>query len=79
MRQPKRIDGRTGKMTETAADTLGHATAKVIIGAVRRETAHGERRVAITPETAKKLVAARPLGRIETRAGDGEQCAGRRL
>ena len=57
-------------MTDTAADTSGHATAKVIIGAVR-ETAPGERRVALTPETCKKLVAAGALVRIERGLGDG--------
>lgn len=57
-------------MTDTAADTSGHATAKVIIGAVR-ESAPGERRVALTPETCKKLVAAGAVIRIERGLGDG--------
>ncbi len=57
-------------MAETAADTSGHATANVIIGAVR-ETAPGERRVALTPETCKKLVAAGATVRIERGLGDG--------
>ncbi len=57
-------------MTETAADTSGQATVKVIIGAVR-ETAPGERRVALTPETCKKLVAAGAVIRIERGLGDG--------
>ena len=57
-------------MAETAADTSGHATAKVIVGAVR-ETASGERRVALTPETCKKLVAAGAAVRIQRGLGDG--------
>jgi NAD(P) transhydrogenase subunit alpha len=42
----------------------------VIIG-VARETAPGERRVALTPETCKKLVAAGASVRIERGLGDG--------
>ncbi len=57
-------------MTETVADTSGHATAKVVIGAVR-ETAPGERRVALTPETCKKLAATGAVVRIERGLGDG--------
>ena len=52
-------------MAETLAET-----AKVVIGAVR-ETAEGERRVALTPETCKKLVAAGARVRIERGLGDG--------
>ncbi len=44
------------------------AAAKITIG-VARETASGERRVALTPETAKKLVAAGAQVRIERGAG----------
>jgi len=44
------------------------AAAKITIG-VARETAPGERRVALTPETAKKLVAAGADVRIERGAG----------
>ena len=51
-------------MAETVTETLAE-TAKVVIGAVR-ETAEGERRVALTPETCKKLVAAGARVRIET-------------
>ena len=62
-------------MAEAGADTATEAAAeavvtKVIIGAVR-ETAHGERRVALTPETCKKLVAAGANVRIERGLGDG--------
>lgn len=42
----------------------------VIIGAAR-ETAPGERRVALTPETCRKLVAAGAVVRIERGLGDG--------
>jgi len=52
-------------MAETAAEA-----AKVMIGAVR-ETAEGERRVALTPETCRKLVAAGAHVRIERGLGDG--------
>ena len=38
---------------------------------VARETAAGERRVALTPETCKKLVAAGATVRIEAGIGDG--------
>lgn len=51
------------------AETVSEA-AKVVIGAVR-ETAEGERRVALTPETCRKLVAAGALVRIERGLGDG--------
>lgn len=44
----------------------------VTIGAVR-ETATGERRVALTPETCKKLVAAGAAVRVERGLGDGAQ------
>ena len=54
-------------VTETAVDAV---VAKVIIGAVR-ETAPGERRVALTPETCKKLTAAGASVRIERGLGDG--------
>ena len=54
-------------VTETAVDAV---VAKVIIGAVR-ETAPGERRVALTPETCKKLTAAGASVRIEHGLGDG--------
>ena len=56
-------------MAETVTETLAE-TAKVVIGAVR-ETAEGERRVALTPETCKKLVAAGARVRIERGLGDG--------
>ena len=42
----------------------------VIVG-VARETASGERRVALTPETCKKLVAAGARVRIQPGIGDG--------
>ncbi|MBX3713215.1 MAG: NAD(P) transhydrogenase subunit alpha [Lysobacter sp.] len=51
-------------MAEASAD----AAAKVIIGSVR-ETAPGERRVALTPETCRKLVAAGATVRIERGLG----------
>jgi NAD(P) transhydrogenase subunit alpha len=51
-------------MAEASAD----AATKVIIGSVR-ETAPGERRVALTPETCKKLVAAGATIRIERGLG----------
>lgn len=51
------------------AETVAEA-AKVVIGAVR-ETAEGERRVALTPETCRKLVAAGAHVRIERGLGDG--------
>jgi NAD(P) transhydrogenase subunit alpha len=51
-------------MAEASAD----AAAKVIIGSVR-ETAPGERRVALTPETCRKLVAAGATIRIERGLG----------
>ncbi len=54
-------------VTETAVDAV---VAKVIIGAVR-ETAPGERRVALTPETCKKLTAAGASVRIERGLGEG--------
>jgi H+-translocating NAD(P) transhydrogenase subunit alpha len=44
----------------------------VTIGAVREEAA-GERRVALTPETCKKLIAAGATVRIERGLGDGAQ------
>ncbi len=56
-----------GTVTEAAAEA---AAATVIIGAVR-ETAPGERRVALTPETCKKLTAAGARVRIERGLGDG--------
>ncbi|HRO63047.1 NAD(P) transhydrogenase subunit alpha [Thermomonas sp.] len=46
------------------------ATAAVIVG-VMRETANGERRVALTPETCKKLVAAGCAVRIQPGIGAG--------
>jgi NAD(P) transhydrogenase subunit alpha len=51
-------------MAEASAD----AATKVIIGSVR-ETAPGERRVALTPETCRKLVAAGATIRIERGLG----------
>jgi H+-translocating NAD(P) transhydrogenase subunit alpha len=62
-------------MVETAAEHGGAtaaepASASVIIGAVR-ESAPGERRVALTPETCKKLVAAGVSVRIEHGFGNG--------
>ena len=58
-------------VAQTVAQTAIEAVvAKVIIGAVR-ETAPGERRVALTPETCKKLVAAGATVRIERGLGDG--------
>ncbi len=50
------------------AEASAGAAAKVVIGSVR-ETAPGERRVALTPETCKKLVAAGAAVRIERRLG----------
>lgn len=62
-------------MAETVAHTatsmaVEPVAANVVIGAVR-ETAHGERRIALTPETCKKLVAAGADVRIERGLGDG--------
>lgn len=64
-------------MVEMAAEQAGErvadaALAKVIIGAVC-ESAPGERRVALTPETCKKLVAAGAVVRIEHGLGNGAQ------
>jgi H+-translocating NAD(P) transhydrogenase subunit alpha len=65
-----RIDGERA-MAEAGVETVAQAAAaKVVIGAVR-ETAAGERRVALTPETCKKLVAAGAVVRIERGLGDG--------
>ncbi|MBL8263439.1 MAG: NAD(P) transhydrogenase subunit alpha [Xanthomonadaceae bacterium] len=50
------------------AEASAGAAAKVVIGSVR-ETAPGERRVALTPETCKKLVAAGATVRIERGLG----------
>lgn len=50
------------------AEASAGAAAKVVIGSVR-ETASGERRVALTPETCKKLVAAGATVRIERGLG----------
>lgn len=50
------------------AEASAVAAAKVIIGSVR-ETAPGERRVALTPETCRKLVAAGATIRIERGLG----------
>lgn len=50
------------------AEASAGAAAKVVIGSVR-ETAPGERRVALTPETCKKLVAAGAAVRIERGLG----------
>ncbi len=62
-------------VAETVAQTAVEAVAaKVIIGAVR-ETAPGERRVALTPETCKKLVAAGAIVKIERGLGDGAYAA----
>ncbi len=51
------------------ADLSGERYMAVIIG-VARETAQGERRVALTPETAKKLVAAGATVRVQRGLGD---------
>ncbi len=56
-------------MTEAAAESTT-AGAPVVIGAVR-EAAPGERRVALTPETCRKLVAAGAAVRIERGLGTG--------
>ncbi len=50
------------------AEASAGAAAKVVIGSVR-ETAPGERRVALTPETCKKLVAAGATVRVERGLG----------
>ena len=50
------------------AEASAGAAAKVVIGSVR-ETAPGERRVALTPETCRKLVAAGATVRIERGLG----------
>ncbi|MDQ3617890.1 MAG: NAD(P) transhydrogenase subunit alpha [Pseudomonadota bacterium] len=52
----------------SSPSTAATQTAKVTIG-VARETADGERRVAITPETCRKLIAAGADVRIERGAG----------
>jgi NAD(P) transhydrogenase subunit alpha len=57
-------------MTDTAEQATQTTATKVIIGAVR-ESASGERRVALTPETCKKLVAAGASVRIERGLGAG--------
>jgi NAD(P) transhydrogenase subunit alpha len=57
-------------MTDTAEEATQTTATKVIIGAVR-ESASGERRVALTPETCKKLVAAGASVRIERGLGAG--------
>jgi len=58
-------------MTEAAEAATPQATApKVIVGAVR-ERAPGERRVALTPETCKKYVAAGARVAIERGLGEG--------
>jgi NAD(P) transhydrogenase subunit alpha len=50
------------------AEASAGAAAKVVIGSVR-ETAPGERRVALTPETCRKLVAAGATVRVERGLG----------
>ncbi len=61
-------------MTDTAEQATQTTATKVIIGAVR-ESASGERRVALTPETCRKLVAAGASVRIERGLGAGAHAA----
>ncbi len=64
------VDAVADAVAEADSVTETAIAAKVIIGAVR-ESAAGEQRVALTPETCKKLVAAGAAVRIERGLGFG--------
>ncbi|RNF84143.1 NAD(P) transhydrogenase subunit alpha [Montanilutibacter psychrotolerans] len=56
---------------DTASEAAATSSGQIVIVGIAAETADGERRVALTPETCKKLVATGARVRIERGAGRG--------